>query len=134
LDADAELARVGISQAQSSYFYRHAGNTQMSDLPGLPAVPDNIRLSSLGRNRHGHPIRALALDTIFLCPSELAAFGVKPRTHHRQHYANSLFADGHVASHRNDDGRFTVNLRTYADLRDAFSKILAVLEQADQEP
>jgi len=134
LDADAELTKVGITQAQASYYYRHAGNTHLSDPPNLPAVPDNIRLHSLGKNRNEVPVRALAADTLFLCPPELAQFGVKPRTHHQQRYADILFADGHAAARRNADGRFTVDLRTFSELRDAFNRILGVLEQADEEP
>jgi prepilin-type processing-associated H-X9-DG protein len=85
-------------------------------------------------NRNGTPIRALALDTLFRCPPELAAYGVKPRTHHREQYANILYADGHAVSGSNLDERYTVDLRTYADLRQAFSRILGVLEEADEHP
>lgn len=134
LDAGTELERVGITQAQGSYYYRHAGNTQMSDPPGVMPPPDNLRLQNLGRNRNGKPMRALAVDTLFLCPPDLAVFGVKPRTHHKQRFADILFADGHAVSRDNRDGRFTVDLRTYADLRDAFNRILRVLEAADELP
>ena len=134
VDADAELGKVGVTQAQGSYYYRHGGNTRMNDNPNAPVVPDNIKLHKLGRNRNGKPIQALLIDTLFLCPPELASFGVKPRTHHGLRYANVLHADGHVSSHLNEDGRFTVHLRTYTDLRDAFSRILGVLERADEEP
>lgn len=134
VDANAELDKVGITQAQSSYYYRHAGNTLMNDPPGFVPSPENIQLGNLGKNRNGTPIRALVIDTLFLCPPELASFGVKPRTHHRQRVADILFADGHVASRDNGDGRFTVHLETHSDLRDAFNKILGVLEQADTEP
>jgi prepilin-type N-terminal cleavage/methylation domain-containing protein/prepilin-type processing-associated H-X9-DG protein len=134
VDGDAELNKVGVTQAQSSYYYRHAGNTLMRDPPGTVAVPENILLQNLGRNRNGKPIQALVIDTLFLCPPDLAPFGVKPRTHHRERYANILFADGHVVSRDNEDARFSVSLQTQADLHDAFSRILAVLEQADEEP
>lgn len=56
---------------------------------------------------------------------------MKPRTHHRMKFANVLHADGSVISRNNQDQRFTVDLRTYADIRDAFNTILRVLEQAD---
>jgi prepilin-type N-terminal cleavage/methylation domain-containing protein len=135
IDADAELAKVGTYQAQGSYYYRHGGNTQLFDNPGADsAPPDHIQLDNLGNNRNGFPIRALAIDTLFLCPPELAPFNVKPRTHHRQKVADILFSDGHAASRRNADARFTVDLRDYAEIRDAFNKILKVLEQADTEP
>jgi prepilin-type processing-associated H-X9-DG protein len=135
IDADAELAKVGTLQAQGSYYYRHGGNTQLFDPAGavLPP-PEHIRLDQLGDNRNGQPIRALAVDTMFLAPEDLVEFNIKPRTHHRLRFADILFADGHVASRQNRDGRFTVDLRDFAELRDAFNKILKVLEQADREP
>jgi prepilin-type N-terminal cleavage/methylation domain-containing protein len=133
LDASAELAKVGASQAQSSYYYRHAGNTRLFDTPGAPAEPDHLRLDHLGDNRNGVPIRALVIDTLFLCPPDLATFNIKPRTHHRQRAANILCSDGHVLSRPNGDGRFTVDLQNYAEIRSAFEKILAVLERADAE-
>jgi prepilin-type N-terminal cleavage/methylation domain-containing protein/prepilin-type processing-associated H-X9-DG protein len=135
IDTDAELAKVGTNQAQGSYYYRHGGNTQLFD-PASASLqpPEHIRLDQLGNNRDGAPIRALAIDTLFLAPDDLVQFNIKSRTHHRLRFADVLFADGHVASRRNLDGRFTVDLRDYAELRDAFNKILKVLEQADPEP
>src|SRR5262245_39590680 len=133
LDADAELAKVGVNQAQGSYYYRHGGNTQLFDTPGTNNAPEHILLDNLGKNRDGLPIRALCIDTIFLCPPDLEVFNVKPRTHHRQKSANILFADGHVVSRLNTNGRWAVDLRDYSELRDGFNKMLKVLEQADLE-
>ncbi|MEY2430089.1 MAG: hypothetical protein QOJ40_2974 [Verrucomicrobiota bacterium] len=133
LDADAELAKVGIYQAQCSYYYRHGGNTQLFNSPYSNSPPDHIQLDSLGNNRNGLPIRALAIDTLMLCPPDLAAFNVKPRTHHHREFADILFYDGHSVSRRNADGRFLVDLRDYNDLRAAFDKILQVFERADAE-
>jgi prepilin-type N-terminal cleavage/methylation domain-containing protein/prepilin-type processing-associated H-X9-DG protein len=132
IDAEAELAKVGANQAQGSYYYRHAGNTQLFDSAGNTNLP--IRLDNLGFNRNGTPIRALTIDTLFLCPPDLEAFNVKPRTHHRQVSANILFTDGHTVSRNNRGSRWTVDLRDYSELRDAFNRILKVLEQADTEP
>ena len=135
LDAQTELAKVGSHQAQCSYYYRHAGSTLLFDPPNFGSLsPEHIKLDNLGRNRNGQPIRALALDTLFLCQPDLAPYNVKPRTHHRQKFADILFSDGHVVSRSNKDGRFVVDLRNYAEIRDAFDKILTVLEQADTEP
>lgn len=134
MDAVTELAKVGVNQAQGSYYYRHGGNTQLFDTGGTNRAPEHIRLDSLGHNRNGVPIRALAIDTLFLCPSELASFNVKPRTHHRRKCADILFADGHTGSRPNQDGRFLVDVRDYNELRNAFDRILKVLEQADAEP
>lgn len=133
VDTEAELSKVGRSQAQGSYYYRHAGNTRLSDPPGGTDLPAPLRLEALGTNRNGQPIRALAMDTIFLCPPGLESFNVKPRTHHQQKLANILFADGSAASRPNLGGRFTVDVRDYNALRDAFNRILQVLEQADTD-
>jgi prepilin-type N-terminal cleavage/methylation domain-containing protein len=133
-DAAAQLAKVGTSQAQGGYYYRHASLIAMNDLNANIAAPDHIKLDNLGTNRLGAPIRALALDTIFLCPADLAVFGVNPSTHHQQKVVDILFSDGHTVARPNPDGRFTVNLITVTDLTRAFSKILDVMERADAEP
>jgi prepilin-type processing-associated H-X9-DG protein len=131
LSADAELANVGRQQAQGSYFYRHGGSTRLFDNPS-DGPPQNIRLDDLGNNRNGLPIRALAIDTMFLCPPDLMAYNLRPQTHHRQKFADILFSDGHVESRPNTDARFTVDLREYAQIHDAFNKILTVFERADE--
>lgn len=133
LDTEAELAKVGNYQAQGSYYYRHGGNTRLFDSPGSTNALPNLRLDSLGLNRNGLPIRALVVDALFLCPDDLAAFNIKPRTNHRQKSATILFADGHAFSRRNVDGKFTVDVTDYSQIRDAFNKILQVFEQADTE-
>jgi len=133
LDTDEELAKVGNNQAQGSYYYRHAGNTLLFDNPYTPFVPKQIKLEELGDNRDGLPIRALVMDTIFLCPPELETFNVKTRTHHRQKSATILFADGHVFSRGNKENRFTVDVTDYSQIRDSFNKILQVFERADTE-
>jgi prepilin-type N-terminal cleavage/methylation domain-containing protein len=130
VDADGELAKVGISQAQSSYYYRHAGVTALFYTP--PTEPECTRLDNPGLNRNGRPIRALAMDTQFLCSFSVATYNVKPRTHHQQQYATTLFTDGNVKSLKNGDRRYTVDLRNNADLYDAFNRILGVLESADE--
>ncbi|OHB59921.1 MAG: hypothetical protein A2167_00425 [Planctomycetes bacterium RBG_13_46_10] len=132
VSAVEELANVGKRQAQCSYYYRHASVTRLFDNPSEPPAK-RITLDNLGRNRNGHPIRALAVDTQFLCPDDLAQFNVKPRTHHRQKVTNILFSDGGITSCLNTDGRFTVDLLDYSQIRSAFSKILSVLERADEE-
>jgi prepilin-type N-terminal cleavage/methylation domain-containing protein len=135
VDANAQLANVGTRQAQCSFYYRHAGNTTLFDNPNVAlAAPEHIWLDKLGLNRNGLPIRALVIDTQFLCSSGLATFGVTPSTHHRQRAADILFTDGHAVSRSNRDGRFVVDLSDYSEVRDAFNKILKVLEQADTEP
>jgi prepilin-type N-terminal cleavage/methylation domain-containing protein len=135
VSADDELAKVGTAQAQCSYYYRHASVTRMFDNRDAPDSRYQIALSNLGKNRKGQPVRALAIDTMFLCPTDslLADFNVKPRTHHRRKFANILFSDGGVVSRSNADGRYTVHIRDHAQLREAFDKILEVLERADAE-
>jgi prepilin-type N-terminal cleavage/methylation domain-containing protein/prepilin-type processing-associated H-X9-DG protein len=130
VDADAELAKVGTNQAQCSYYYRHGGVTQLFYTP--PTEPGSIHLENPGINRNGKPIRALAIDSQFLCSPAVAAYNVKPRTHHKQRYANVLYFDGHVSSMSNRDHRFTLDLQTNADLYDAFNRMLQVLEWADE--
>ncbi|AQQ71845.1 type II secretion system protein G [Limihaloglobus sulfuriphilus] len=132
VSAEAELEKVGTSQSQCSYYYRHASTTRLFDSAADPA-PIRVPLSSLGKNRNNRPVRALVMDTQFLCPESLAAFNVRPRTHHRLQIVNILFAEGHVSSSSNADSRFTVDLTDFSEVRNAFSKILAVLEEADEE-
>jgi prepilin-type N-terminal cleavage/methylation domain-containing protein/prepilin-type processing-associated H-X9-DG protein len=132
MNQEAELAKVGTAQAQGSYYYRHAGVTQLFKPPAAEPVP-HLQLDNLGDNRNGKAIRALALDSQFLCSGDVAAYGVKPSTHHRQKIANVLFSDGHVSAQRNNIQRYTVDLRNNADLYDAFSRILRVLEAADEQ-
>ena len=134
VDAEVELGRVGKTQAQGSFYYRHGGATNLFDNPLVTTPPEHIRLDNLGLNRDGLPIRALAIDTQFLCPPELDVFNIKPRTHHRQKSANVLFADGHAVSLSNRDQRFTVDATDYSQIRNSFSRILQVLERADAEP
>ena len=131
LDAETELAKVGANQAQCSYYYRHAGNTRLFDNPANREQPTNIQLENLGLNRDGIPIRALVMDTEFLCPPDLGTFNVIPRTNHRQKFVNVLYADGHARTQPNGDGRFTVDVRDYTEVRNSFDRILKVLEKAD---
>ena len=133
LNQDAALAQVGVGQAQCSYYYRHAGNTNLFNTQGGPFLPANIKLDNLGKNSQGQPIRALAMDTEFLCPPGLASFGITPSTHHQQRMADILFSDGHAVGRPNANGQFTVNVNV-ADLTQAFSLILGVLERADLQP
>ncbi len=134
LDAHAELSRVGTTQAQGSYYYRHGGNTQLFDSPSMAVPPDHLQLENLGLNRDGKPIGALVVDTQFLAPPELASFNVKSRTHHQQRLSNILFADGHVVSRPNNEARFTVDVRDYTGVRESFDRILRVFERADELP
>jgi len=133
LDVDAQLANVGTRQAQCSFYYRHAGNTQIFDKAGANS-PSAPKLDALGNNRNGVPLRALAVDVQFLCSPGMATFGISPSTHHRRRSTNILFADGHTVSRGNADERFTVNLGGAANLYNAFDLILRVLETADTQP
>jgi prepilin-type N-terminal cleavage/methylation domain-containing protein/prepilin-type processing-associated H-X9-DG protein len=133
VNADAELANVGVRQAQCSYYYRHASVDRQYDTGSNVMSPGHIDLSSLGLNRNGKRIRALVIDSQFLVPSGFGVFGITSRTHHQQKCANVLYSDGHVASLDNTDGRFTVNLDNYQALTHAFDRILSVLETADEE-
>ena len=135
LDVATQLTNVGVRQAQSSYYYRHAGNTLLFDSPTNNLTnPDHIQLDNLGNNRNGFPIRALAMDTQFLCPPAMGTFGIITSTHHQQRWTDILFADGHTLAKPNADGRFTVNLGDNFNLTTSFDAILAIFERADLEP
>jgi prepilin-type processing-associated H-X9-DG protein len=131
VDAQTQLDYVGVRQAQCSYYYRHAGNTRVFDPPGAPIPMDHLKLDDLGTNRNGMALSALVIDTQFLCPPTVATFGISPSTHHRQRFANALYADTHVRSLANTDNRFTVNLNGLVNPYDSFDFILKVLEKAD---
>jgi prepilin-type N-terminal cleavage/methylation domain-containing protein len=130
MDVDAQLANVGLRQAQCSFYYRHAGNTQIFDTTGS-TPPTAPKLEALGNNRNGLPIRALVTDVQFLCSPGMATFGISSSTHHQARVSNILHADGHAISQRNADQRFTVNLGASANLYSAFDLILKVFEAAD---
>ncbi len=126
----AELEKVGKSQAQCSYYYRHAGNTKLFDR-GDP--PRNPRLGALGNNRNGEPIKALVMDTIFIAPPKLESFNVISRSNHKGQYACVLYEGGHVLALPNTDDRFTIDASNYGQLRQSFGKILEAFEAADEE-
>lgn len=130
LDADEELKKVGTSQSQGSYYYRHAGVTPLFYTP--PAEPETIQHDKPGLNRGSRPIRALAIDTQFLSSPDVLTFNIKSRTHHKQKLADVLLFDGSVSTLLNRDRRFTVDVRSNADLYDAFNRILQVFEKADE--
>jgi prepilin-type N-terminal cleavage/methylation domain-containing protein len=135
LDANAQLAKVGITQAQSGYYYRHGSNTNLFDSAYTSATPPQfIQLDNLGNNRNGQPIRALAIDTQFLSPPSAAVYGILPSTHHQQRFADVLFSDGHGRSEPNADAQYTVNFGTNANIYNSFGVILQVFEAADQNP
>jgi prepilin-type N-terminal cleavage/methylation domain-containing protein/prepilin-type processing-associated H-X9-DG protein len=129
VDSDIELERVGSLQAQGSYYYRHGGVTQLFVTPDT--LPGSVRWDSPGLNRNEEPIRAWVIDTQFLAAPEVETFRIKSRTHHRREWANTLYGDGHVKPLLNQDERYTVELRSNADLYGAFDRILRVLEAAD---
>ena len=126
-EAQDQLARVGSSQAQSDYYYRHASVARLTGDPGTL----HIRLSSLGENRNGHPISALVSDVQFLAHESLAAFQVKTRTSHQKAHSNVLFAGGHVTSLSNDNDDYTVDVGTMP--YDALERILTMFERADEK-
>jgi prepilin-type processing-associated H-X9-DG protein len=134
MDADLQLANVGVRQAQCAYYYRHGGNTNLFGTTDPNAQPEHVKLDDLGLNRNGSPIRALVIDTQFLCPHGFAPFGITSSTHHQQKTANVLFSDGHAVGYANPNGRFTVNLIGAVNPYSAFDLILKVFDQADSQP
>jgi prepilin-type N-terminal cleavage/methylation domain-containing protein/prepilin-type processing-associated H-X9-DG protein len=123
--ADEQLANVGVRQAQCDYYYRHASGGSIYENPGT----GHVKLSQLGVNSRGMPIRALVMDVNFLCDPGLAVFGVNTRTSHRQETVNMLYSDGHAEAHENRPGVFTVDART--NVSDSFARILGVFEAGD---
>jgi len=130
--AQAELMKVGVQQAQSSYFYRHASVTRQFDPPGVDVLSaDHIKLGQLGLNRNGQPICALVKDAQLIVSSDFGQFGIVTRTEHQQQIVNVLYSDGRAVPVSNSDGRYDVTLDDYQSMTDAFSVILGVMEQAD---
>ena len=125
-EAKEQLAQVGLAQAQSDFYYRHAS---VALLTGKPKT-FHVRLSDLGRNSKGQPIAALVTDVQFLAHSSLAAFQVKTRTSHQRAASNVLFAAGNVTTLSNRNDMLTVNIGTSP--YDALERILAMFELADE--
>lgn len=124
-EAKEQLARVGQSQAQSDYYYRHASVALLTGAPNI----SHIKLSDLGKNSKGQTIAALVADVQFLAHPSLAAFQVKTRTSHKRAASNILFAAGHVRTISNRDDKLTVDIGTAP--YDALERILAMFELAD---
>ena len=125
-EAHEQLGRVGSSQAQSDYYYRHASVARLTGTP----EKIHVRLSHLGKNRNGRSIAALVTDVQFLAHPSLATFQVKTRTSHQRRFSNVLFATGHVDTLTNRDDRFTVDIGTIP--YDALERILTMFELADE--
>ncbi len=124
-DAQAALARVGKSQVESSYYYRHASVTTLSG----SAPPPKVKLDLLGKNRRGAPIRCLVMDTQFIAPSSMAMFNLYTRTHHDQRVVNALYTDGHAETHENIDDQYQVNLSM--SVYNTLDRILSIFEDLD---
>lgn len=132
VDAEAELRKVGQRQAQGSYYYRHNGNTTLSD-DASALEPRHIKLSHLGTNRLGGPIRALLMDSQYIVSPDMAMFGVRPNTHHRKRVVNVLYSDGHVSAKNNRHGQFNIDLVNATGIHRSFDMILQRFELADPD-
>ena len=124
--ADAQLANVGVRQAQCDYYYRHASGGSIYVDPGTA----HLRLAGLGVNSEGRAIKALVVDVNFLCDPGLAMFGVNTRTNHQRQTVNVLYADGHAEALDNRGESYTVDARS--GVSDSFAKILGVFERAER--
>ncbi len=129
VDVAAALADVGKKQVQSCYYYRHAGNTAITDIGGKGVVPP--RFGALGDDRLGQPIRAIVMDTQFLCVDGLRGFGVVPRTHHNKLVSNVLYTDGHVAEFRDLRGALNVDITDGSNIYRSYDLILRTFEAVD---
>jgi len=126
-DAKVALSKVGKSQVESSYYYRHASVTTLSG----SAPPPMIKLDALGKNRRGAPIRCLVMDTQFIAPGSMAVFNLYTRTHHDQRVVNALYTDVHAETHKNTDDRYQVNLSM--SVYNTLDRILSIFEDLDSE-
>jgi len=123
-----QLENVGVRQAQSDYYYRHASGGDIYTDPGT----GRLKLGNQGANSQGVPIRALAYDVNFLCDPFLANFGIHSRTSHRKRTVNVLYVDGHAVGVDNRSGDYTVDARM--DIYQSLARVLAVFELLDREP
>jgi len=126
-DTQAALARVGESQVESSYYYRHASVTTLSG----SAPPPRVKLDLLGKNRRGAPIRCLVMDTQFVAPPSMAVFNLYTRTHHDRRVVNALYTDLHAETHENTDERYLVNLSL--SVYNTLDRILSIFEELDSK-
>jgi len=126
-DAKAALSRVGKTQVESSYYYRHASVTTLSG----SAPPPKVKLDLLGKNRRGAQIRCLVMDTQFIAPSSMAMFNLYTRTHHDQRVVNALFSDGHAKTYANTDNQYQVNLSM--SVYNTLDRILTIFEDLDSK-
>jgi len=126
-DSELQLLNVGITQAQSTYWYRHG-----SVGPNGKVDPDRLRLDHLGVNSKDQPIRALVMDGNIIAPRGLASYGVITLTNHRAEQVNVLNFDGSASRHANDDGRYTAEVTVGSPHLTPW-KMLAAFELADGE-
>lgn len=126
-DTAQQLANVGVSQAQSSYFYRHGSNFDFF----APPSTRHLRIDNLGRNRNNVEIRALLMDSDMVAHPNYALFGIYSRTHHRRETGNVLYADGSAKTLRIDGGQAYVYIASAP--YGALGRILETLEWADAQ-
>jgi prepilin-type N-terminal cleavage/methylation domain-containing protein/prepilin-type processing-associated H-X9-DG protein len=126
VDGDAELAKVGVAQAQADYFYRHGSGASLT----VATTIDHIKLAQLGKNREGNLIRALAMDANLLAHPSLAVFGVKTRTNHARKWVNVVYSDGHAESVKNETETLTVN--TVGVVHFSFELMLRAFERLER--
>jgi len=129
-----ELAKVGRDSVVSGYLYRHGGNTFAESInfkadPKANPLDRNTRLSRLGDNRRGEPIRVLFVDNNFRT-SPGSFFDFLDRTNHELEISNLAFVDGHVEQHRNTDERFVADIAG-TSLLNGLDRIMRVFDEAD---
>jgi len=129
LNAEAELDRVGRTQALSGYFYRHGSNT-IATLQQPQAIwPRHARINDLGDNRNGQPIRALTMDHNFVPNPPIPIFNVVERTNHDRRASQVLYVSGEVRSLSNGDDAFTA--MPGGQIQAGPEMMLRAFEQAD---
>ena len=124
-----EQSRFTRRQSLGDYYYRHGSRIALSDVVD-PPTGRNIRYASLGNNRDGKPVRALAMDTNYLLPLGTTNFqGINQRTNHDRRTTNVLYADGRAVTLDNSTGTYSIDSGPILYL--AFPQILKAFETAD---
>lgn len=126
-DTKESLAKVGKSQVEASYYYRHGSIASLSG----PASISMVELDRMGNNRQGNRVRCLVMDTQFIAPPQMSVFNLYTRTHHKQRFVNALYTDGHVSTHDNVDDRYQVNVSL--SVYNTLDRILSIFEELDKD-
>lgn len=118
--ADVGVAPGGADDLFRSYLYRQ--------LDGRSPAGTGMRLSQLGRNPDGEPVRSLALDV-----NVKVSFDGQSRYNHIDGtMVNVLFGDGRVRSCENGGGGLTIPLVSPSDVAGYRTSVRALFLEGDK--